>query len=90
MQFERNEFFTVKQVADRLKVHKSTVYRAVKSGDLDSLKFGTGTGTIRLPGYAVNTWLNTCAEAAYDQFVNGDASPEAADDSTGDDAAEVA
>ncbi|RZQ64367.1 helix-turn-helix domain-containing protein [Amycolatopsis suaedae] len=80
MQFERNEFFTVKQVADRLKIHRSTVYRAVKSGELSALKFGTTSkGALRLPGWAVNAWLGECFDAAYAQFVEGDQSPELAD-----------
>ncbi|WP_344861972.1 helix-turn-helix domain-containing protein [Amycolatopsis ultiminotia] len=81
MRVEDSRMFRVKELAELLDVHRSTVYRAIESGQLDALKIGTGKGALRIPGASVNTWLNTCAEAAY--------SP-AADDVTGDDAAEVA
>ncbi|WP_329054073.1 helix-turn-helix domain-containing protein [Amycolatopsis sp. NBC_01488] len=74
--------FRVKAVAELLDVSRSTVYRAIEAGELDVLKVGAGRGAIRIPGTAVNVYLNTCAERGYADFVEGDQSPEAADDET--------
>jgi excisionase family DNA binding protein len=91
MRVEDNAVFRVKALAELLDVSRSTVYRAIASGELDALKIGTGKGAVRIPGHRVNVWLDTCAERAYAAFVEGDESPEAADatEST-DETAEVA
>ncbi|MEV6878644.1 helix-turn-helix domain-containing protein [Amycolatopsis sp. NPDC051128] len=80
MRVEDNAVFRVKAVAELLDVSRSTVYRAIESGELDVLKIGTGKGAIRIPGYCVNTWISTCSERGYTDFVAGGQSPEAADD----------
>lgn len=69
MQFERNRMYRVKAVADALDVSAATIYRAIESGKLDALKLGTGTGTLRIPGHAISTYLEDCAQAAYDTHV---------------------
>ncbi|WP_414943368.1 helix-turn-helix domain-containing protein [Amycolatopsis sp. cmx-11-32] len=89
MQFDRNRVYRVKQLAEALDVHRSTIYRAIESGALDALKIGTGKGALRIPGSSVNIWLSDCADAAY-HLVEDGASVEALDDPETDDAAEVA
>jgi excisionase family DNA binding protein len=69
MRVEDNQIFRVSAVADLLDVHRATIYRAIESGALDALKIGTGKGALRIPGYAVNAYLNSCAEAAYTAHV---------------------
>ncbi len=39
---ENNEFYTVEQVADLLKVHWQTVLNYIKSGKLKAVKLGKG------------------------------------------------
>lgn len=82
MQVDGNRIFRVKDLAELLDVHQATVYRAIESGALDALKIGTGRGTLRIPGNAVNIWLSDCGDAAYTSYVEGNESPAAADDST--------
>ncbi|QYN16845.1 AlpA family transcriptional regulator [Amycolatopsis sp. DSM 110486] len=90
MQVESNRYFRVKQLAEMLDVSRATIYRAIESGQLDALKIGTGKGALRIPGHAVNTYLETCAEAAYQGYVKGDESAAADDTEVSIDAAEVA
>jgi excisionase family DNA binding protein len=40
--------YTVAEVAQRLRLHKSTVYRDVESGRIDAYRAGKGRGTIRI------------------------------------------
>ncbi|MCU1685761.1 MAG: hypothetical protein JWQ81_6500 [Amycolatopsis sp.] len=61
MRVEDQQIFKVKTVADLLDVHRATIYRAIKTGDLGALKFGTSKGAFRIPGYAVNAYLEKCA-----------------------------
>jgi excisionase family DNA binding protein len=69
MRVEDNRIFRVQAVAELLDVHRATIYRAIESGQLDALKIGTGKGALRVPGYAVNAYLETCADAAYTAHV---------------------
>jgi excisionase family DNA binding protein len=69
MQFEDNRVYRVKDVAEALDVSVATIYRAIESGKLDALKIGEGKGTLRIPGWCANVYVNTCHEAAYDSFV---------------------
>jgi excisionase family DNA binding protein len=80
MRVEDNRVFRVSAVADLLDVHRATIYRAIESGALDALKIGTGKGALRIPGYAVNAYLNICAEAAYTAHVVEGESAADADD----------
>ena len=41
MQFESSKIMTVKELADYLKVHASTVYRQLKLGQLPAFKVGS-------------------------------------------------
>lgn len=82
MRVEDNAIFRVKALAELLDVSRSTVYRAIASGELDALKIGAGKGAVRIPGNSVNVWLDTCAERGYADFVEGGQSPEAADNET--------
>lgn len=97
MQVEDNRVFRVKELAELVDVHRSTIYRAIESGELEALKIGAGRGALRIPGASVNIWLSECMDAAAREFFEGDASAEAADNpepetlpATGDNAAEVA
>ncbi|WP_328613272.1 helix-turn-helix domain-containing protein [Amycolatopsis sp. NBC_00355] len=82
MRVEDNAIYRVKALAELLDVSRSTVYRAITSGELDALKIGTGKGAVRIPGHSVNVWLDACAERGYADFVEGGQSPESADDET--------
>lgn len=73
MLFQDNRMYRVKAVAEALDVSANTIYRAIEAGKLDALKIGTGNGTLRVTGRAVNVYLNSCSEAAYESFVvNGE------------------
>ncbi|MGZ3140564.1 helix-turn-helix domain-containing protein [Lentzea chajnantorensis] len=76
MQHEGTRFYRVKAVAERYDVSVHTIYRAIRSGQLDAYKIG---GAIRIPEQALQTFDAACADAGYDAFVVGDESPEAAD-----------
>ncbi|SDY10473.1 DNA binding domain-containing protein, excisionase family [Saccharopolyspora shandongensis] len=81
MQFERNAFYRVKAVAEMFDVSVNTIYRAIESGELDALKLGTGKGTLRVPGRALDVYVEKCSQAAYEAFVTGnELAAEAADD----------
>lgn len=69
MQLKGSRLYRVKAVAEALDVHPATVYRAVESGQLDAFKLGAGSGAIRIPGYAIEAWLEKCGQAAYQTFV---------------------
>lgn len=56
-----DELLVAKQVAERLNVHISTVYRLIESGDLRAHRFGGGTQRrrgVRIPASAVEAYLN--------------------------------
>lgn len=63
MQFEDNEVYRVKAVAQALDVSPATIYRAIESGSLDAYKLGTGKGTLRVRGAAINDYLRRCGSA---------------------------
>ena len=54
-------FLTVEEVASVMRVSKMTVYRLVHSGELESIRVGR---RFRVPGYAVNRYLDTFAGTA--------------------------
>ncbi|OLZ43416.1 helix-turn-helix transcriptional regulator [Amycolatopsis keratiniphila] len=84
MRVEDSAIFRVKDVAELLDVNKSTVYRAIGSGELDALRIGKNT--VRVPGAALNAWLASCSEAAYVAYVEGGERPEDGDgENTADD-----
>jgi excisionase family DNA binding protein len=57
--------YLVAEVAIALGVSKSTIYKAVESGELGGLRFGnTRKGTIRIPHSALVNYVVACAAAA--------------------------
>ncbi|HEX5406388.1 MAG TPA: helix-turn-helix domain-containing protein [Pseudonocardiaceae bacterium] len=60
MQVESTQLFKVKDVAGMFAVSSATVYRLVESGELPALRFGTGKGSLRVRGEAVNAYLAAC------------------------------
>jgi excisionase family DNA binding protein len=57
--------YWVAEVAVALDVSKSTIYKAVESGELAALRFGnTRKGTIRVPHGALVQYVAACAAAA--------------------------
>lgn len=71
MQVEGTRMYRVRDVAKHFDVSVSTIYRAIESGQLDALKLGTGQGTLRVPGWAVLAYAETCGQAAYEAFRAG-------------------
>lgn len=64
MRVEGIEHYRVREVADDLGTSVSTIYRAVTSGRLRALRFGTGKGAIRVPVWAVAEYVRACERAA--------------------------
>jgi excisionase family DNA binding protein len=52
----RNEAMTVREVADFLKLHRETVNRMIKSGELPALKVGTA---FRLNRVQIMEWAKS-------------------------------
>ncbi|SDX91440.1 DNA binding domain-containing protein, excisionase family [Saccharopolyspora shandongensis] len=84
MRFEGSAIYRVKAVAEMFDVSVNTIYRAIESGELDALKLGTGKGTLRIPGGALNAYVEKCSQAAYEAFVTGDESASADDQEIGE------
>ena len=80
MQIDRTRVYRVKAVADMLDVSPKTIYRAIESGQLDAYKIGTGKGTLRISGHALEVYLDACAESAFDAYVLGGTNAETADE----------
>jgi excisionase family DNA binding protein len=51
-----NEVLTVEEVADLLKVHRTTVYRMLKSGELPAFKIGSDW---RFNRVRIEEWLKS-------------------------------
>jgi excisionase family DNA binding protein len=66
MQVDGTRVYRVKDIAERFDVHRSTIYRAIESGQLDAIKIGAGTGkgALRVPESALLAWLGQCGTAA--------------------------
>ena len=80
MQVDGTRAYRVKAVAEMLDVSTSTIYRAIRAGELDAYKLGAGpSALLRVPGHAIPIWLDGCGDAAYDTYVEGDADPAAED-----------
>ena len=55
---EARSLLTVQEVAERLRVHRGTVYRKVSNGTLPALKLTTsGRGAIRVREDELELWL---------------------------------
>jgi excisionase family DNA binding protein len=50
-------YLRVAQVAAQLNVHRTTVYRAIESGDLAAVRFGQGRGGLRVSTEALADYL---------------------------------
>lgn len=50
-------FLRVAQVAAQLNVHRTTVYRAIESGDLAAVRLGQGRGGLRVSTEALAAYL---------------------------------
>lgn len=68
MQIDRTRMYRVPAVAEMLDVSRSTVYRAIETGELDVLRFGTA---VRVPGEALTVWLDRAGETGHRAFVAG-------------------
>ena len=66
MQVDRTRVYKVSAVAEALDLSRSTVYRAIESGELDALRIGK---SVRIPGTALAAWLDKCAQDAYEHHV---------------------
>jgi hypothetical protein len=67
MQSQVTRMYRVKAVAEMFDVSVSTIYRAIEAGKREALKIGAGSGrgSVRIPDYALRTFEEACAEAAY-------------------------
>lgn len=54
------EYLRVKAVAERFDVSPSTIYRAIKAGELDALQIG---GNVRIPANSVTAFEKRSAAA---------------------------
>lgn len=54
-------FYRVAQVATILDVHRTTVYRAIESGDLTAVRLGQGRGGLRVSAAALAAYLAASA-----------------------------
>lgn len=50
-------YLRVAQVAAQLNVHRTTVYRAIESGDLAAVRLGQGRGGLRVSTEALAAYL---------------------------------
>ncbi len=83
MQVEGTRYLRVEAVAEMYDVSKQTIYRAIRSGRLDSVRVG---GSVRVPSDALRVFTAACGEAAYRAYVVGDGSPETDDQTPGSEA----
>ncbi|OLT21695.1 hypothetical protein BJF78_34115 [Pseudonocardia sp. CNS-139] len=60
MQVDRTRVYKVSAVAELLDLSKSTIYRAIESGELSAMRIGA---TVRIPGQALASWLEHCGMA---------------------------
>lgn len=58
------EVHRVNDIAARLDVHRTTVYRAIKAGELTAIRVGHGRGALRITAEALAAWLSDCQRAA--------------------------
>ncbi|MGH3570103.1 MAG: helix-turn-helix domain-containing protein, partial [Pseudonocardia sp.] len=76
MQVEDTRYLRVKAVAEMFDVSEASIYRAIRSGQLDALRIG---GSVRVPSEALRAFTDECGENAYRAYVVGDVSPETDD-----------
>lgn len=70
MMFNESEVFTVAEVAERLKCSPDSIYRLVKSGEMDSV---TVMSCVRVCGWQLNEWIteNTYKKRTERKGING-------------------
>lgn len=71
MQVEDTQLFKVKAVARLFDVSPATVYREIEAGRLSALRIGSGTGSLRVPGTAVNAYMDRATVSAVRTGVAG-------------------
>lgn len=64
MQVEATRMYRVRDVAEHFDVSVATIYRAIETGQLDALKLGTGRGTLRVTGAAVQAYAQACGPSS--------------------------
>ncbi len=80
MQVDGTRVFRVKELAEMLRVSDCTIYRAIKAGELDAYKLGTGrSAVLRISADSLAIWLDGCGQDAYEAYIEGDADPAAED-----------
>lgn len=55
------EMVRVRDVAKRMDVHRSTIYRAIEAGHLVALRVGSGRGALRITTEALDAYLGACS-----------------------------
>jgi excisionase family DNA binding protein len=55
---EREALMRVREVADELGQHPATIYRKVHSGEIPSVRLGSGRAAIRVPRAELERWLH--------------------------------
>ena len=61
-------FLTIRQVAERLNVSASTVYRLVSSGKLSCHRIGVGHGAVRVSEAERAAYLESCRQGTVMQL----------------------
>jgi excisionase family DNA binding protein len=56
--------FRVAEIAARLTVDKTTVYRQIKAGRLEAIRIGSGRGTVRVPAESLAKYEASITAAA--------------------------
>jgi excisionase family DNA binding protein len=54
---EREGLMRVRDVADELEQHPATIYRKVATGEIPSVRLGSGRAAIRVPRPEFERWL---------------------------------
>ncbi|MGI9000258.1 MAG: helix-turn-helix domain-containing protein [Pseudonocardia sp.] len=70
MQVEGTRYLRVKSVAEMFDVSEASIYRAIRSGQLDALRIG---GSVRVPSDALRVFTAACGAAAVTTTVAGTA-----------------
>lgn len=55
-----SDMVRVRDVAKRMDVHRSTIYRAIEAGHLVALRVGSGRGALRISTEALDAYLGAC------------------------------
>lgn len=76
MQTESTRYVRVEAVADLFDVSKTTIYRAIRNGQLDAVRIG---GSVRVPESALAGFVKRSAQEAHTAYVVADGLPEVDD-----------